>query len=760
MNAELYSMRSTDEEISSLNSQIGRISEGLKNKNVDVLYKTEVSYSKLNLLQAIKQTFTSKDNIDIIIIANALDGDKDNVIFKTLCGLTSNKDTTEKAKVNQPLEKDVSTLVTAYDIDTTDKTKKEIEDDSVLYANGVSLGDFGKGYEAYCFFCGERKIIALPKETLTNVAVSEMAMDAVAMSLPKTPIAVNLLPKKGIAFVPENGTVLNNKKKKRGFWSGIIPMRGDSGKEVARKFILIVAILTFLVTAGILIYQMVINPMMNNKKNDELRDIFYSSTTKETDPETGETKSSRNWDGLLDINSQVVGWVTIPDTNIDYVVMQNEKDTIDYQKYLYHDIYQNWSGYGSVFEDFRSKGGSSAKNIILHGHNMLDGSMFANLIHYGKYTGDLDYYKSHPVIEYDTPEYDAEWEIISVYKTNTEDAHGKFFNYLTGEFASDAEFMNYIYLVRERSLIDTPVKVNEDDQIITLSTCSYEYSEFRTVVVARRLRDGEAKADYSKAALNPNPLWPDVYYSNNGGEKPKVTSFKQAYKDGDISWYDGKGNLEGKERKFTLDENDYVDEDATESTTAETTAPPEATAAPTEPPEPVTQRVDDIEIWFNYSALTMNVGDKETLAITWNPTNTTDRGVVWNSSDTAVANVSATGVVTAVGGGSCTITARSNNGNVASCTVKVNPPIIDVSSVRLKYQSYPLYVGEKVKLESNVYPENATNKSIVWRSSNTSVATVTSDGTVVAVGEGKCNITITSNNGKQASCEMIIYPNP
>jgi sortase B len=90
--------------------------------------------------------------------------------------------------------------------------------------------------------------------------------------------------------------------------------------------------------------------------------------------------------------------------------------------------------------------------------------------------------------------------------------------------------------------------VNEDDQILTLSTCSYEFTGFRTVVVARKVRPGEDESvDVQLATVNPSPLYPDVYYQANGGTRPDSLTFKTAYAKGLINWYDGKGNLEGSE---------------------------------------------------------------------------------------------------------------------------------------------------------------------------------------------------------------------
>ena len=87
---------------------------------------------------------------------------------------------------------------------------------------------------------------------------------------------------------------------------------------------------------------------------------------------------------------------------------------------------------------------------------------------------------------------DGKYKIISVFKTNTLSSQGEFFNYLRCcDFQNDKDFMNYVYNVRIRSLINCPVTVNEDDELITLSTCSYEFTNFRTVVVARKVRIGE-----------------------------------------------------------------------------------------------------------------------------------------------------------------------------------------------------------------------------------------------------------------------------
>lgn len=254
----------------------------------------------------------------------------------------------------------------------------------------------------------------------------------------------------------------------------------------------------------------------------------------------------QDWDMLKDINNEIVGWIDLPGTSINHPVLKHDGDGVGYQYYIHKNYDRSYLFAGSIFIDYRSSQGVNSRNIITHGHNMDDGSMYGALMGYGKYTPNMDYYRSYPTLFFNTPKGNEQWVIFAVYKTNTLSAHGDFFNYLMGDFSSDAQFMNYIYNVKCRSLIDVPVPINENDQIITLSTCSYEYTEFRTVVVARKVRPGESVASYVNAAkAAKNPLWPDVHYSGN--TKPEVTTFKTEYQKGNISWYDGSGELKGSE---------------------------------------------------------------------------------------------------------------------------------------------------------------------------------------------------------------------
>lgn len=260
------------------------------------------------------------------------------------------------------------------------------------------------------------------------------------------------------------------------------------------------------------------------------------------------TMTQEEWDSLKSINDEIKGWIYVPNTEINYPVLKHEGDGVGSQYYLHRNYDKSYLYAGSIFIDYRSKGGEDARHVITHGHNMNNGTMYADLLDYGKYTGNMEAYKNAPVLFFCTDEGVEQWVIFSVYKTNTLERHGTFFNYLVGDFETDAQYMNYIYNIKERSLFDVPVPMNEEDKIITLSTCSYEYTDFRTVVVARRVRQGEDIKPYIDGAkLNENPLWPDVYYTDHNATAPEITSFKTEYTAETLDWYDGKGNLAGDE---------------------------------------------------------------------------------------------------------------------------------------------------------------------------------------------------------------------
>ena len=165
-------------------------------------------------------------------------------------------------------------------------------------------------------------------------------------------------------------------------------------------------------------------------------------------------------------------------------------------------------------------------------------------------------------------------------------------------------------------------------------------------------------------------------------------------------------------------------------------------------------------IAFDRTAVSLERGEAVTLKVTVNPANASEKGYIFTSSDTKVATVSDTGVVTAVAPGTATVTVQSKENNkTATCKVTV---IERVTGVELKPTAETLYVdknnvGETLALKATVSPANATDKSVTWKSSDPSVAKVSSSGVVTAVKSGVALITVTTNDGKKtASCTITV----
>lgn len=131
----------------------------------------------------------------------------------------------------------------------------------------------------------------------------------------------------------------------------------------------------------------------------------------------------------------------------------------------------------------------------------------------------------------------------------------------------------------------------------------------------------------------------------------------------------------------------------------------------------------------------------------------------WTSSNTSVATISGSGTLTAVGIGVATITCTAHNGVSAQCEVTVNPML--VSGITLNETEIEMLVGEKLNLTATIAPDNATDKSVTWSSTNEAVAVVSESGLVTAVGSGSCQIKATANDGseKTASCLITVEKN-
>lgn len=278
-----------------------------------------------------------------------------------------------------------------------------------------------------------------------------------------------------------------------------------------RKAITAVIVIVVLVAAAAAAYY------IYNAVNSET-----SLTTNTTAaPAEGETTSvPAEYQEYYNRNNDFVGWIKIDGTEIDYPVVQ--ADDNDY--YLNHNFDKEKESRGTIFMDYTSDSNLGYMNTVIHGHNWLDDTVFSELPQYS----DIDYYREHPVIEYNTRTEMHKWKIFAVFITtaSADEDNGYVFNYVYPDMGG-INFDGYMAEINKRTLYYTGVDVNENDKILTLSTCTREVdtrsyrADCRIVILARMVRDGESEQVNTSAAYkNENPKYPQIWYDLKNIENP------------------------------------------------------------------------------------------------------------------------------------------------------------------------------------------------------------------------------------------------
>lgn len=251
------------------------------------------------------------------------------------------------------------------------------------------------------------------------------------------------------------------------------------------------------VLSGVLIYQDCSDAKRREEEFDyisslviaepEESDIAPPQTDPDLIPETKPPITAREkYAAVFELNSDFVGWIRIDGTNINYPVMQSVNHPNYYLKHSFEKTYSNY-GVPYVQENCDIE---TSDNLIIYGHHMNNGSMFADLC---KYT-DIAFYREHKMIQFDTLSDFGEYEIVAVFKTVAYSASGFFYNEFVNAI-DEEEFATYITRCKELSLYDTEVSAEYGDRFITLSTCEYSRTNGRMVVVAKRTTDEFRQAE-------------------------------------------------------------------------------------------------------------------------------------------------------------------------------------------------------------------------------------------------------------------------
>lgn len=401
-----------------------------------------------------------------------------------------------------------------------------------------------------------------------------------------TPAKVIL--RKGITeedLLPElsAGQKLKDKFSKNGikrFLKNNFPAKGDKAKDVIRKIIMNISFIVLIASIAYLIYYYV-NYREAVSANDHLIEIYQEydslsdvelqqawSQIKAEYPDV-EFPEGMNiaFARLYAINNDIAGRLTIPGTNVDTVVVQTTNNSY----YLYKDFYGQESRYGMPFANCTCSLGKDglSTNTIIYGHNTHDGLMFHQLTNYL----ELDGYKAAPVVKLDTLYGSSQWKIFAVILTNatTDLDRGNVFNCLYADYDSPEIYDSVLAGIKQRSIINTNVDVNNTDKILSLYTCYQNiFKGGRLIVFARQVRDGEsAEVDTTFAAVNTSARYPQAYYDAKGLTNPYYNSSNY-----DLSW-----TLTASEATTAAASSDVANTASGDATTV-AQATPEVTASP------------------------------------------------------------------------------------------------------------------------------------------------------------------------------------
>ena len=237
-------------------------------------------------------------------------------------------------------------------------------------------------------------------------------------------------------------------------------------KKLKNKYKKIIPLLLIFLGIGAIIFSTfnIIKWYLANKENAKIKEELQKSIVikKVENPENKEKtieKYQIDFKTLKEKNNETIGYKKKKNTNIDYVVVQHS----DNSYYLKHNFEKSWNNAGWIFADYHNKFDESDKNIVIYGHNTYDGSMFDTL----KNTVNEEWYKNEDNHEFVfvTEKGTYHYQVFSTYLIKPE------VYYINTEFHNNEEFDKFLKTIKSRSVYNYSAKVNNEDKILTLSSC-------------------------------------------------------------------------------------------------------------------------------------------------------------------------------------------------------------------------------------------------------------------------------------------------
>ena len=226
-----------------------------------------------------------------------------------------------------------------------------------------------------------------------------------------------------------------------------------------------------------------LNDIKISSNIDEEKEItkndIVSENNKENVKVNKSTERMKKVKILQEQNNDIIGWIEIEDTNINYPVLQGSNNEF----YLTHNYKKEKTEKGSIFLDAEYDWNIPSCNLLIYGHNIRNGQMFQDLLKYE----DKDFYYNHPNIRFTTKNEDTIYEIISVFKSKVyykyEKDVFKYYNFLNVD--TEEEYIDFIKNAKKDSLYETVKNSEHKEQLITLITCSYHTEDGRFVVIGK-----------------------------------------------------------------------------------------------------------------------------------------------------------------------------------------------------------------------------------------------------------------------------------
>ncbi len=280
-----------------------------------------------------------------------------------------------------------------------------------------------------------------------------------------------------------------------------------------RRWVWLPAAVVALIAALMMLYVYVITPYLNARTFDSLWAIYMQEQdVDDSEPVKYPAGILQQFMSLYRVNNDVRGWLSVEDTAINYPVVVNPEPGY----YTGRDFYEKTSVYGVPYLENGTvlQAGAVNRALVVYGNNPGNGQMFSDLANYTK----LTYLKEHTTIDFNTLYQENGYKVFAVLLVQDGDTSPEAFDYAAADFDSEDDFLYYVAQLRRRSLFDTPVQVQEGDDLLLLTTpIEYSFEGARLIVAARQTRAGESEEnDLSKARVNRAVLMPAAWQQLQG----------------------------------------------------------------------------------------------------------------------------------------------------------------------------------------------------------------------------------------------------